>query len=268
MHLWSNAATTNADGREFRSMNASIQSLQKQVDKLYSNLSALHTSQESNGFPRQGPPYPHPPSLTESPTSQPSYQSSISPRGKHPRFQGPTSSAFNFDVANSSLQTMGITEVDVPDERELNTEKNSLVSPSRTQPAIAPMVALPPPEDPIWKIPKDEAIRLCRVYEEEIGITCPMFDIETCISQASRLSSFPERAARAGLLIQGFSGSNDVTIDDINILKLIYANTLTVEGCGLSELGAMLFESVRKSSQNQLWEPVDSKGLILLVLVV
>lgn len=162
---------------------------------------------------------------------------------------------------------MGITEVDVPDERELNSEENSLVSSSRNQPAIAPMV-VPPPEDSIWKIPKDEAIRLCRVYEEEIGITCPMFDIETCISQASRLSSFPERTARAGLLIQGLSGSNNVTTDDINILKLIYANTLTVEGCGLSELGAMLFESVRNSSQNQLWEPVDSKGLILLVLVV
>lgn len=265
MRLWS-SATTNADRREFRAMNATIRSLQEQVDNLYSNLSALRTSQESNGFlQQQGPPYPRPPSLTQSPTSRPSYQSSISPRGKHPRFQGPTSSAFNFDVANSSLQTMGITEVDVPDERELNPEENSLVSPSRNQSAVASMVALPPPEDPIWKIPKDEAIRLCRVYEEEIGITCPMFDIETFISQASRLSAFP---ARAGLSIRSMPGSDNVTSDDINILKLIYANTLTVEGCGLSGLGAMLFDSVRNSSQNQLWEPVEPKGLVLLVLVV
>lgn len=262
MHLYNNA-TTNAHRREFRAMNATIRSLQEQVNNLYSNLSALRTSQESNGFlQRQGP------SLTQSPKSQPSYQNSISPRGKHPRFQGPTSSAFNFDVANSSLQTMGITEVDVPEERELNAEGNSLVSPSRNQSAVASMVALPPPEDPIWKIRKDEAIRLCRVYEEEIGITCPMFDIEICISQAGRLSAFPERAARAGLMIRGLSDSNNVTTVDINILKLIYANTLTVEGCGLSELGAMLFDSVRNSSQNQLWEPVEPKGLILLVLVV
>ena len=101
--------------REFRAMNATIQSLQEQVDNLYSNLSALRTSQETNGLlQQQGPPYPRLPSLTHSPTSQPPYQSSISPRGKHPRFQGPTSSAFNFDVANSSLQTMGITDVDIP----------------------------------------------------------------------------------------------------------------------------------------------------------
>ena len=268
MRLWSNAAT-NADHREFRAMNATIRSLQEQVDNLYSNLSALRTSQESDGLLQQkGPPYPHPPSLTQSPTSQPSYQSSISPRGKHPRFQGPTSSAFNFDVANSSLQTMGITDVNIPDERELNPEERSLVSPSRNQSFLESMVAVPPPEDPIWKIPKDEAIRLCRVYEEEIGITCPMFDIETFISQASRLCTFPERAARAGLLSGGISGSDSMASDDINILKLIYANTLTVEGCGLSELGVMLFDSVRNSSQNKLWEPVEPKGLILLVLVV
>lgn len=255
--------------REFRAMNVTIRSLQEQVDNLYSNLSALRASQETNGLLQpQGPPYPRPPSLTQSPTSQPTYQSSISPRGKHPRFQGPTSSAFNFDVANSSLQTMGITDVDIPDERELNPEENSLVSSSRNQPVIASMVALPPPEDPIWKIPKDEAIRLCRVYEEEIGITCPMFDIENSIAQASRLSALPERAVRAGLLNRSMSGSDNMTCDDINILKLIYANTLTVEGCGLSESGAMLFDSVRNSSQNKLWEPVEPKGLILLVLVV
>lgn len=255
--------------REFRAMNATIRSLQEQVDNLYSNLSALRTSQDSNGLLQQkGPHYPRPPSLTRSPISQPSYQSGISPRGKPPRFQGPTSSAFNFDVANSSLQTMGITDVDIPDEREFNSEENSLVSPSRNQSTVASMVTLPPPEDPIWKIPKDEAIRLCRVYEEEIGMTCPMFDIERIIFQASRLSAFPEHAARAGLLSQGISGSDNMTSDDINMIKLIYANTLTVEGCGLSELGVMLFDSVRSSSQNKLWEPVEPKGLILLVLVV
>ena len=255
--------------REFRAMNATIRSLQEQVDNLYSSLSALRNPHESNGLlQQQGTPYPRPPSLTRSPISRPSYQSNISPRGKHPRFQGPTSSAFNFDVANSSLQTMGITDVDIPDERELNPEENSLVSPSRNQSAAASMVALPPPEDPIWKIPKDEAIRLCRVYEEEIGITCPMFDIEKFISQASKLSAFQERAARAGLFSRSMSGSDNMTSDDINILKLIYANTLTVEGCGLSELGVMLFDSVRNSSQNKLWEPVEPKGLILLVLVV
>ncbi len=252
-------------------MNVNIQSLQAQVDSLYSTLTALRPPQESNSLQHH---HEHrsyrQPSLTRS-ASQPSYQNSISPsqpRGKHPRFQGPTSSKFNFDVANSSLQTMGITDGDIRDKGELNSEEPPLNSPTPNQSGVTSIVAPPLPDDPIWKIGKEEAIRLCIVYEEEIGITCPMFEIDTFITKANIFSTFSERAARTGLLPLSTSGLDSLDTDDIDILKLIYANTLAVEGYGLSELGCMLFYSVRETCQNKLWEPVDPKGLILLVLVV
>lgn len=251
-------------------MNANIQALQEQVDSLYSSLNALRTTPESNGPLQHGHgSYPRPPSPSR-PASRSSFQNSMSPsqpRGKHPRFQGPTSSAFNFDVANSSLQTMGITEADLSDERVLNYEETPLESPSQHQPVVTSIVTPPPPKDPIWKVGKEEAIRLCRVYEEEIGITYPMFDIEKIINRANILFTFNESATRTGLM-EFLPGLENLDTDEINILKIILATTLTVEGSGQSDLGRMLFDSVRETSESKLWEPADIKGLILLVVVV
>lgn len=251
-------------------MNANIQALQEQVDSLYSNLNALRTNPESNGPLQHGhESYPRPSSLSR-PTSRSSFQNSMSPsqpRGKHPRFQGPTSSAFNFDVANSSLQTMGITEADLPGEGVLNYEETPLNSPSQQQPVVTSIVTPPSPKDPIWKVGKEEAIRLCGVYEEEIGITYPMFDIEKIINRANILFTFNESATRTGLM-KCLPGLENLDTDEINILKIILATTLTVEGSGQSELGRMLFDSVRETSESKLWEPVEIRGLILLVVVV
>lgn len=250
-------------------MNANIQALQEQVDSLHSSLNALRTTPEHNDALQHGHgAYPRPPSLSR-PTSRSSFRNSISPsqpRGKHPRFQGPTSSAFNFDVANSSLQTMGITEADLSGEGVLNYKETPLNSPSQHEPVIA-SIYRPPPKDPIWNVGKDEAVRLCRVYEEEIGITYPMFDIEKIITRANILFTFNESATRTGLM-KCLPGLENLDTDEINILKIILATTLTVEGSGQSELGRMLFDSVRETLESKLWEPVEIRGLILLVVVV
>lgn len=267
----SNPSCCNASIREFRMMNANIQSLQDQVDRLYSDLNALGTTQEGNGLLHHGHgSYPHQPSLAR-PNSQASYQNGVSPsqsRGKHPRFQGPTTSAFNFDVAHSSLQTMGITDGDVPDEGDLNYEERPLSSSPQHRASSTPIVTLPSPKDPIWKVGKEEAIRLCRVYEEAVGITYPMFDFENFVDKAEVFLRLGESAARGGLMNRKVANLESLDADDINIFKIVLATALTDEGNGQSELGQMLFDSVRRTSESKLWEPAELKGLILLVVVV
>lgn len=251
-------------------MNASIQSLQDQVDSLYSTINALNNTPDSSGLlDQRQESYTRQTSLPR-PTSQPSYQNSMSPshpRGKHPRFQGPTSTAFNFDVANSSLQTMGITDGEPPTEEALSYDENSLSSPPQHRPAVASVIAPPSPKDPIWKVGKDEATRLCRVYEEEVGITSPILDIEKVISKATALFEFSEPAMRTALKNRSVS-ADFPDADDTIILKIILAITLTIEGCGQSEIGLLLFDSVRESFESKFWEPAESKGLILLVIIV
>jgi len=187
-------------------------------------------------------------------------------RGKHPRFQGPTSSAFNFDVAKSSLQTMGITRPeDGVDEGIATRDGTPLESPCPTSSAAMPAH---PSKDPLWLLNKDETVRLCRVYDEEMGIMYPMLDIDKIIRHAIMLFTFIESAARTGLVQRSLPGADNLDDDDTRLLKMILAAALIVEGSGQSELGRRLFETVREYAESSLWGPVNINQLRLLVLVV
>ena len=247
-------------------MNAQIYSLQEQVNHLYASLEALRNGQPFP-IPNHGQdPYPIHPALApsdpyhnHSPPSQ-SHES-------HPRFQGPTSSAFSFDVARSSLQTMGIT---APDGQEGNFSEEDAPQkgpPQQPRAPLAPMT-MHPNKDPLWKISKEEAIRLCRFYEEEMGLMYPLINMEEVLAQVNSLFKFTEAAARSGL-INPFKASPDtIGNSDIWILKMVLASSLVVEGDGQSDLAKELYESCREAYEARMLGPVNMKGLILLTLVV
>lgn len=162
---------------------------------------------------------------------------------------------------------MGITETENPGEELLGYDESPLNSPRPYHPPMAPTVT-PPFKDPLWKIERDEAIRLCRVYADEMGITSPMFDIEHVIENARLIYGSTESVGRTGPIRGSGSGLNKLISDDISILRVIVAIALVIEGGGRSELGTTLFECVQKAAESKLWEPVEVKGLILLALVV
>lgn len=255
--------------REFRQMNAHIQSLQEQVDNLYSNLNSLRNGSDSVLPPHDSNNYSRQASTSHS-NSRLTFHDPTTPprsRARHPPFQGPTSSAFNFDVAKSSLQTMGITAPEDLVDEEVMAYENPVTPPQQHQAPVASMSMLPT-KDYLWSIGIHEAIRLCRFYDEEVGITYPMFDMEGVIDKAKSLFTFMDSAARTGLVNRATPGADAVANDDTNILRMILATALTVEQGGQSEQGRLLFESVRGAYESRLWEPADIKGLILLVIVV
>ena len=265
------ASTLTDYRREYRAMTAHIQSLQEQVNNLYSNLEALRGGQGYITQPNHvQDSFPLHPALVHTDTSGP-YRHASSPshaRGSQPRFQGPTSSAFSFDVARSSLQTMGIAAPELQEDGGFNDDAmDPRVSPRQLQAPLASMM-VHPNKDPLWKIGKEEAIRLCRVYEEEMGIMYPIIDMEKTISQANLLFTFTEAAARTGLMNRTMSGSDRLANNDVDILKMVLALALIAEGDGQSDLGRMLYESCREAFERRVSGPVEIKGLILLVLVV
>ena len=125
-----------------------------------------------------------------------------------------------------------------------------------------------PTKDPIWSIKRDEALRLCRIYEEEIGIMYPLVEIEKVTQQASLLYTFMEAATRTGFTKRGVLGSDGLQDDATNLLKMILATTLVVEGGGQSELGQRLFLSVKPVIESKLWGPLDIKTIQLFGMVV
>ena len=244
-------------------MKSQITTLQEQVNNLFSNINELRTQQsamESSFFNR---------------ISRDGSQSVFTPipgpiskaRPQHPRFHGPTSSAFNFDVAKSSLQNMGITPADHGMADDLTTAH---VTPAGSPPPnIGPFVPIVhPSKDPIWSIRREEALRLCKVYEEEIGIMYPVVEITRVTDQVNLLYTFLEAAMRTGFAQRGLPGADSLQDDWSVLLKIILATTLVVEGGGQSELGQRLYLSIKPVIESKLWCPHNVKTIQLFTAVV
>lgn len=242
-------------------MTDQIASLQDQVGSLFSSLNELRV---------QKPTFDSPPfdqfSRDGSQVFTPMHPPTGKPRMRHPRFHGPTSSAFNFDVARSSLQHMGIAPVEEGIQDDLTTAH---ATPAASPPHV-PALSQPmhPSKDPIWAIKKDEALRLCRVYEEEIGIMYPLVDIDQVTHQVNLLYTFMEAAMRTGLMHRGLGGADGLEDDSTNLIKLVLATTLIVEGGGESELGRRLYLCVKPVIESKIWETLDVKTIQLLGLMV
>lgn len=273
---------------EYRAMDQTIQALQDQVQRLDAELSAFRNPNGSSASPYPDSlTYPQQPSLSQghqegpyhvahSPHVNQSTQIAQSPhltqsphapsRVRHRRFQGPTSSAFNINVANSSLQTMGLTDPSLIEAARHDFDDVAPASPQLRQSSdpLAPSYA----KDPIWGIGKDEAIRLCRVYDEEIGIMYPMLNIVQILEQADRLFTFVGAATRNGLVNRSKSSPDTMHGPDVDMVKMILATALFLEGGGQSELGSALFDTVRGACESKLGDPSDIGGLRLLVVMV
>lgn len=175
---------------------------------------------------------------------------------KESPFQGPTTSAFGFEVAKSSLQQRGIVErIEAGEAGDMTQEPSPLASPSAPNDTIDTRHTL----DPLWALPKTEALRLCRVYEEEMGIMYPVLELSELLDQVDRLYSPADRAIDSVIQLDR---------EDVHILRLVFACALTAEGSGRSEQAISLFDSVRDVQDNCVWGPPEIKSIIFLTLVV
>jgi hypothetical protein len=154
---------------------------------------------------------------------------------------------------------MGITQESPMDESAIPSDRTATAS---------PLGAVPPhpTKDPLWSITRDEAIRLCKVYEEEIGIMYPLFDIEVIIRHVNTLWIFLEAALRSG--IGHMPGADAIDDDDTNLVKIILAAALVLEGDGQSDLGQRMFESLKPAVTAKFWGSTDMKGLALICITV
>lgn len=191
---------------------------------------------------------------------------------KQPSFRGPTSSAFNFGVAKSSLETMGITS---QGEEDISGSGGAGTGTAEATPDRSPLKSnmqlvqsIHAQKDPIWSISQEEALRLCRVYEDEMGLMYPILDINKVIDYATKLYRFMEAAHRTGLMQQGLPGADSIDDEDTNILKMVLATAMTVEACGRSELGQRLFEYVQPAVDQMLLSNVGTKAIRLLTMTV
>ena len=247
-------------------MKAHIASLQGQVDNLHAGLVGLRGRQDS--YAAIDPAFPHDAvqalsvSAALSRTLPPS-GSPTAPRKGIPQFHGPTSSAYNFDVAKSSLHDIGIAQEPAVDE-SMDIEEAMRASIPLERDRDGVHLA----KDPIWGISKAEAIRLANVYEEGCGLLYPLFDIDYVISHIKLLWSFIEAAKRSSVSQVHLPGAVTIDDDDTNIAKIVLAIGLVLEGHGQGNVGTAIYESMGSIVSDKILRRTDIKGLCLIALTV
>lgn len=255
-------------------MAMKISTLQEQVEQLFSNIESLraHIDPQSVGSmstPFETHDYRRSMSVAQNSILPPSpaHHPSKSP-SRHPRFHGPTSSAFNLGVAKTSLHKMGITAPGEVEEDEAITRD---VTPNNSPHPPIPMLVKPAlhgEKDPIWSLTKHEAIRLIHVWQEEMGLMYPFMDIDQVLGYAGMLFTFVEAAAKSGLMQGARPGSDAIMDVRTSNLKIMLAIALVLEGNGKDALGERLFENVHQVVEKTLSSPVDLQGINMLILTV
>lgn len=250
-------------------MRSHISSLQEQVDSLYANLNSLR-EQPPESYSSIERPYSHDGTRSLSMSMSVSNGRTLPPLRKAsevkslPQFHGPTSSAYGFDVAKTSLQTMGINQ-------DPSSDEGAIFDDGVPTPAPLGVDRDPPPhpgKDPIWSIDQARAIRLARSYEEECGLLYPLFDIEHIIKHIRLLWRFIEAAQRTGFTAMHLPGAQSIEDDDTNLTKMVLAIGLVLEGDGRSETADAIYESMKPIISAKIMGPIDMKGVCLIVLTV
>ncbi|WDK18174.1 fungal specific transcription factor domain-containing protein [Colletotrichum graminicola] len=178
--------------------------------------------------------------------------------------QPSASYTFNISLARTHLRTRGIGTTDA-DPGRLSASGNPTRPPS---PSIHTSCGSDFGSiDPLWLINEEEAVRLCNVYEEEIGIQYPFLEIQRLITQVRNLYSAMNSGSRLGFAFAAIPGPTIIDPQDLSLIKMVLSTALTVEAGGSSQLGKSLFLDVKRSSSNELWKPASVKTTILFTLL-
>ena len=250
---------------EFNQMRDHIASLQEQVNDLYASLNELRSRSDIAYSNPIDPQFSHDGStpsmsISASRTLPPLISPKRASAKALPQFHGPTSTLYGLDVAKSSLQTMGITH-NILDDGLMSRERSRAASPIS-------MLSAHPSKDPLWLIDHSDVVRLCRVYEEEIGIMYPVVDIDKVLKQANSLYKFIGASLRTGLGQPSMQGPDGFDDEETTVLKMILGITLIVEGHGRSDLGQRFFDSAKPATDLKLVTALDVKSVVLTVLTV
>lgn len=266
------SSTGFKDSDEFRRLNADMIALQNQVNGLCASLGVLGrspTAAVADVVPYQIPLSEGSPTVAMSTSST---YAAVSPRSPAPvearaprqsSFRGPTSSFYHLNVAKKTLHDMGYQATGVASDDSAHSSEDA---PRRITPTIQNLTIATSTDhsarDPLWLLDPEESIRLCHVYDEEMGDLYPVINIESLMRHSRWLYEQAESASRTNVRPQ---------LDNIQtyVLKLVLACSLATESNGESQIGHRLFESVREIADRSLHGvSIDVKRFPMLILVV
>ena len=241
-------ASSFKESEEFKAITSHLTSLQQQVESLYASMDALrrdHDTQNRNGYGASS-------MMSQSPMDYRGTSSAVVKAT--PKFQGPTSSAYSFDVAKHTLQNMGYTPLesglgDGPDGGGDGENETPIGSPRLTNEAIPGWIETRNIRgdvngDPLEVLSREEALRLCQVYADEIGSMYPVLDMDTVAETCQFVHDRLDEQLRQNPTANDQKREYNIADHDLNNLKMVIAIATVVEGSGLSSLGERLYHNI------------------------
>ena len=178
------------------------------------------------------------------------------------QFLGPTSSDYSFNVANSTLHSLGIrSDYDSARLESAFTSRRESLEPSSQE--------VLHPRDPLLSLGLTEIYRTLEIYKEELHSIYPFIMVDDVIAQARVLYQELEKLHNVRL---GTENIDDIAVAigfDISILKMMVATAVVVEGAEQSEVGQKLLHSVEVTLSRSMKEiRIDLKQLQIFTLTV
>ncbi|KAF1814220.1 hypothetical protein P152DRAFT_506163 [Eremomyces bilateralis CBS 781.70] len=259
-----NCCTNFKDTEDFKRMQTNIDTLQQQVNTLFTNLTSLRDSVETSfNTLATNPVFSQPVDQRALPLPSLPSPSPNPPPSHKQRFRGPTSSAYNLGVANSSLQGMGIGASDEAlEEAGITQDETPRASP---HPRHAKS-AMPMGKDPLWLLTREEAVRLVRVWQEEIGVMYPVLDVTQTLQHANNVYQFLEAAVKTGFSTTGWTGPDALVDPETILLKVVLATTLMLDSSGKSDIGKKLYDSIACYIEEQLTSSASLHNVRMLAV--
>ncbi|KAK0641296.1 hypothetical protein B0T16DRAFT_336310 [Cercophora newfieldiana] len=244
------------DSEEFRQVVEQVSQLQQQVNELRESMNAL--PQETVRLAPIQTPLPLTPSagLTPLPATSTIPPIPLPPFRVPKTFSGPTSISFTVDHAKKTIETLGYRGPREPDDATLHHEQMPHMTP------IA-QTTVQPSEDPIWEFDRDEMLRLCGVYEEDIGLMYPNVKIDAVLEHLEKVTSWMEEVRRNGL------DPNDTTLltSKSLLLRVILCSALAVEEHANSPRADRLYQFIEPVINRKLFsEPARAEDIPFLAL--
>lgn len=190
---------------------------------------------------------------------------SIEPSESHNNCQPSASYTFNISLARAHLQAQGIAMTDSDRQgSSLSAHPTRSSSPSIYTPLELGVGSV----DPMWLIDEKEAIRLCNLFEAEIGSQYPFLNMSKIIDDVRGLYRAMATGSQNGFAFTAMPGPTVIDPLDLDLIKMVISTGSVVEAGGASQLGKALFLGVRKASLDKLWESAGIKNTMLFVLLV
>lgn len=231
-------------------------SLQEQVDALYQNLMSLRGNLGQE-LPQQiALPY-----NVDGSRSMPAPQASMIDPALSRNKQGtvyqlatqvPQNSTYSFDIARSSLQSMG--DADGIDGSAPQENLGSGQEHLRLQPSAQVLADMT----------KDDATRLCKAFEAEVGIVYPFLDTQYVSRFAAFIIGIGQASRQANRTVQSAQGEDFSAAEDMDILRLTLAVAIVAEGDTISERGRTLFETSFSGKEFQSQASLTSIQILTL----